>query len=169
MSGDSTGTGWKVFAESLFNLRALMDALDLTKRPPRSPREPLDDLNVLMMARTVDKLRATLPGGNTGSYQVPGLSARLLEALELPEHDLRDAVARAASDEDVARWIAERTDSKEYPQINAMLESRTVGHRRGDAAFEAKYPQAATMAADTKLIDMLVLDDRDAFPNGSTS
>ena len=55
-----------------------MDALDLTKQPPRGPRELLPTLDLLMIARTVDKLRATLPGGNLGSYQIPGFSTRLL-------------------------------------------------------------------------------------------
>ena len=55
-----------------------MDALDLTRRPPRSPREPLSGLDLLMVARTVDKIRATLPGGNIGEYQITGFSSRLL-------------------------------------------------------------------------------------------
>ena len=38
-----------------------------------------------MAARTVDKLRATLPGGNLGEYQITGFSSRLIETLGLPE------------------------------------------------------------------------------------
>ena len=41
-----------------------MTPLDLTKQPPRSPRAPLGHLDLVMAARTVDKIRATLPGGN---------------------------------------------------------------------------------------------------------
>ena len=54
-----------------------------------------------MMARTVDKLRAQLPGGNIGPYKIAGMSLRLLRALEVTEDDLRAAVAQAATDQDV--------------------------------------------------------------------
>ena len=79
-----------------------MDALDLTQQPPRSPRDLLPGLNLLMAARTVDKLRATLPGGNIGEYQITGFSSSLLNALEIPETALRAAIARAESDEQIA-------------------------------------------------------------------
>jgi hypothetical protein len=38
-----------------------------------SPRELLPGLDLSMAARTVDKMRATLPGGNLGSYQITSL------------------------------------------------------------------------------------------------
>ena len=58
-----------------------MEPLDLTQRPPRSPRLLLGDLELLMIGRTVDKLRATLPGGNIGLYKIDGFSSRLLKAM----------------------------------------------------------------------------------------
>ena len=91
-----------------------MEALDLTRRPPRSPRELLPDLDLLMAARTVDKLRATLPGGNLGAYQITGFSSRLLEALDIPEALLREAIAAADSDAKVAAWIREHSDPARY-------------------------------------------------------
>ncbi len=51
-----------------------------------------------MAARTVDKIRATLPGGNIGEYQITGFSSSLLNALGIPEASLRAAIASAASD-----------------------------------------------------------------------
>ncbi len=53
-----------------------MDALDLTTHPPRSPNLRLGGL--LMLARTIDKLRASLPGGNLGVYYIRGFSATML-------------------------------------------------------------------------------------------
>ncbi|MBV9232887.1 MAG: DUF5069 domain-containing protein [Candidatus Eremiobacteraeota bacterium] len=93
-----------------------MDALDLTRRPPRSPREPLADLDLVMLARTVDKLRATLPGGNLGSYQITGFSSHLLERLGIAEAQLRETIARADSDEAVAAWIRAHSDPATYPK-----------------------------------------------------
>ena len=83
-----------------------MDALDLTQRPPRSPRELLPGLDLLMAARTVDKMRATLPGGNIGEYQITGFSSSLLNALEIAEATLRGAIARADTDAQVAIGFA---------------------------------------------------------------
>jgi hypothetical protein len=141
-----------------------MESLNLLLRPPRKPREPLGGLDLLMLARTVDKLRATLPGGDLGSYQMPGLSVRLLEALGISEDALRIAVARAESDDDVAVWIRQHSDPARYREINAALENRRIRDRIDDAAFVAKYPIAATLPRDTPLVDLVVADDADMFP-----
>jgi hypothetical protein len=141
-----------------------MNALDLTKQPPRSPRELLPGLSLLMAARTVDKLRATLPGGNLGEYQITGFSSRLIEALGFPEGALREAIARADSDGDVADWIVRHSDPAKYAEINAALERPTVGERLGDAAFLARYPSARRLAPDASRLDLLVADDNEAFP-----
>jgi hypothetical protein len=45
-----------------------MTALDLTKAPPRSPREELRGL--CMLPRMIDIARAKLPGGDVGEYQI---------------------------------------------------------------------------------------------------
>ncbi|MFY9720272.1 MAG: DUF5069 domain-containing protein [Candidatus Cybelea sp.] len=111
-----------------------MNALDLTKQPPRSPRELLPGLDLLMAARTVDKMRATLPGGNIGSYQITGLRSRLLERLGIVESALREAVANAASDDAVARWIAAHSEAGRYAEINAALERATIGERLDEQA-----------------------------------
>ncbi|HEY6485879.1 MAG TPA: DUF5069 domain-containing protein [Candidatus Cybelea sp.] len=141
-----------------------MNALDLTKQPPRSPRELLPGLSLLMAARTVDKLRATLPGGSLGEYQITGFSSRLIEALGFPEGALREAIARADSDGDIADWIARHSDPSKYAEINAALERPTVGERLGDEAFLARYPAARRLAPDASRLDLLVADDDEAFP-----
>jgi uncharacterized protein DUF5069 len=140
-----------------------MDALDLSQRPPRSPRELLPGLDLLMAARTVDKIRATLPGGNLGEYQITGFSSRLIEKLGFPEAALRAVVAKAASDREVGDWIARHSDPARYAEINAALERPTVGERFDDAAFMARYPVARTLAPETSRLDLLVADDEAAF------
>ncbi len=140
-----------------------MDALDLTQRPPRSPRLLLGDLDLLMLARTVDKLRATLPGGNLGCYQIEGFSARLLNELGIEQDALRDAIADAADDADVAAWVAANTDASRYEAINVALEERKVRDRVGDEAWLGRYPVAKTVPPDTPLMDLLAIDDREMF------
>jgi hypothetical protein len=135
----------------------------LTLRPPRSPREPLSDLDLLMIARTVDKIRATLPGGNIGAYQITGFSSRLLEKLGIAESVLRDVIARADSDAEVAAWIAEHSDPKTYGQINAGFERLTVGERLGDPEFFKRYPIAQKLSPEASRLDLLVADDEELF------
>jgi hypothetical protein len=140
-----------------------MDALDLTKRSPRSPRALLPGLDLLMAARTVDKLRATLPGGNIGDYQITGFSSSLLNALEIPESSLRAAIARADSDAHVADWIREHSDPARYPEINAKFEALTVGERLNDPTFVARYPVAKRLPPESSRLDMLIADDAETF------
>jgi hypothetical protein len=140
-----------------------MNALDLTQRPPRSPRELLPGLDLLMAARTVDKLRATLPGGNIGEYQITGFSSSLLNALEIPEALLRAAIARAESDAEVAAWIREHSNPDRYAEINARLEGRTIGERLNDPQFVRRYPIAARLAPESSRLDLLIADDAEAF------
>jgi len=138
-----------------------MDALDLTKRPPRSPSERLGGL--LMLARTIDKLRATLPGGNIGAYQIPGFSARLMERLGIEEAALREVVAGAKSDDDVVAWVRAHSDPSHYDEINEGLRKRRVADRINDADFNERYPSAKSLPLDMPLIEMLDHDDRAMF------
>jgi hypothetical protein len=140
-----------------------MDALDLTKQPPRAPREMLPGLNLLMMARTVDKLRATLPGGNLGDYKISGFSERVLKALDIDEAAMRDAVAAAKNDGDVAAWVAAHSDASRYDAINATISARKIADIIGDRELMARYPVYATLPPETPLIDALAHDDRAAF------
>jgi len=140
-----------------------MEALDLTKQPPRSPRELLPGLDLLMAARTVDKLRATLPGGNIGEYQITGFSSSLILALDIAEASLRKAIAQAKSDAEIAAWIREHTNPERYPDINAKLEALTVGERLSDPQFVARYPIAKRLPPQSSRLDMLVADDAEAF------
>jgi hypothetical protein len=140
---------------------AAMEPLDLTKHPPRSPRERLGGL--VMLARTIDKLRATLPGGNPGAYYIPGFSSRLLTELRIEEPALRDAVARASNDDDVVQWVRRHSDPSRYDEINAGFENRRIRDRINDADFLPKYPFAKDLPPDMPLLEMLDRDDARLF------
>jgi hypothetical protein len=47
--------------------RIAVTPLDLRTRPPRGPRETI--LGFYFLPRTIDKLRAELPGGNLGAFR----------------------------------------------------------------------------------------------------
>ena len=144
-----------------------MEALDLRTRPPRSPYEELDGL--MLMPRTIDKLRAQLSGGHPGEYYIngpiKGISGYLLERLGISEDELRAAVRDSASEDDVAAWLRKRTDASQYPAINATLRRIKPKHAEDEAWLRAEY--AATIAAHPELdfiVDILVADDRRLYP-----
>lgn len=143
-----------------------MEPLDLTLRPPRSCYAELDGL--LLLPRTIDKLRAFLPGGNPGGYiingRIKGISGYLLERLGVTEGELREAVARAETEEDVAAWLRENTDSTQYPAINSTLRKIKPKHAENPGIFAEIY--AETLAAHPELeriMDIIEADDRRAF------
>jgi hypothetical protein len=116
-----------------------------------------------MLARTVDKIRATLPGGNIGEYQITGFSSSLLNALGISEAELRKVIAEAKSDEEIATWIRAHSDASHYAEINAKLEARTVGERLNDPEFVRRYPSAGNLPPETSRFDHLIADDAEAF------
>lgn len=140
-----------------------MKPLDLRTRPPRSCYEELDGL--MLMPRTIDKLRAQLPAGNPGPYyinaHIKGISGYLLERLGIAEDELREAVRVAASEEAVAAWLREHTDASQYSAINATLRRIKPKHAQDEAWLRNEY--AATLQAHPELqfiVDILDADDR---------
>lgn len=140
-----------------------MNALDLSLVPPRSPRAPLADLDSIMAARSVDKVRATLPGGNLGAYQIQGFTERWLNGLGLAKDDFVQAVTLLATDAEIAAWLRERCTPQQFDEVNRTLVQRVVRDRIDDPDFLPKYPHAASLPLDTPLIDMLDNDDARAF------
>lgn len=144
-----------------------MEPLDLSTRPPRSPYDELDGL--MLMPRTIDKLRALMPGGNPGGYfingPILGMSGFLLGRLSIAQEALAQAVADAATDDDVAAWVRERTDASQYAAINATLRAIKPHHAQDPAVFAGIY--AETLAEHPELdriLDIIVADDRRMFP-----
>jgi hypothetical protein len=143
-----------------------VEPLDLTARPPRSCFEELDGL--MLMPRTIDKMRALLPGGNPGVYlinaHIIGISGYLLNRLGVTEDEFRDAVQDAGSDADVAAWLRSRTDVAQYPAINESLRRLRLKHVEDQEFFRQLY--ADVLAADPQLeyiIDIIEADDRLMF------
>jgi hypothetical protein len=93
-----------------------MKPLDLTKTSPRSPREQL--VGLVFIPRTIDKMRALLPGGDPGKYHVEGASLGLLEGIGVDRAQLQEVVASADSDADVAAWLQEHADLSRCVEIN---------------------------------------------------
>lgn len=141
-----------------------MVALDLRIQPPREPRARLDGL--LFMPRTIDKIRATLPGGDLGPYHVAhGMSALLLRAIAVGFDDLRRAVAWAPHDEGVAAWLREHADTAQYAHVNALLAACRHEHLPPEERkmFDAAYPEYL-LGRYPVVFDLLEADDREIYP-----
>ena len=139
-----------------------MEPLDLTAAPPRSPRVQLDGLAFL--ARTIDKMRANLPGGNSGEYHVDGMSQRMLTIIGIDAAALQDVVARAGSEEEVVAWVRAHADASAYAKATHVMLNRAVSDidpERRDA-FAKKYPGWAAVESG-KLADIIDADDAAAF------
>jgi hypothetical protein len=143
-----------------------MEPLDLTQQPPRSPRAELDGL--MLMPRTIDKLRGFLPGGNPGDYfingKTPGLSQYLLDRLGVALEDLQAIVALAADEDEIAAWLRKHTDASQYPAINATLPRIKPKHAHDPEYFAELY--AHTLATHPELehiLDIIDEDDRRIF------
>ncbi|HET9028817.1 MAG TPA: DUF5069 domain-containing protein [Candidatus Aquilonibacter sp.] len=143
-----------------------MTPLDLTARPPRSCYEELDGL--MLLPRTIDKMRALLPGGKPGVYlinaHIVGISGYLLSRLGVSEDEFREAVAAAHDDTEVAAWLRTRTDASKYAEINAALRKIRRKHVEDQAFFNRMY--ADVLAADPQLeyiFDIVDADDRLMF------
>ena len=140
-----------------------MEALDLTKAPPRSPRLDLDGL--VNLPRSIDKMRAHLPGGNPGVYNIPGFTAIMLEMIGVTENQFREAVAQAKTDDDVAAWLRTHAKTEQYATYNERILNRRVADvkARDPEAFAKRYPISQTRPDIEYMADLLEADDEEMF------
>lgn len=142
-----------------------MEPLDLRIAPPRGPREKL--AGIVYTARLVDKLRASLPGGDLNGYlSVTGFARLWAHYTKIDPSELRDTVAAAASERDVERWIEARLPGVDVDRVNARME-RYDTMRMPDEdreQFEHFYP-AGLRERHTVLFDLLEADDARLYHN----
>lgn len=144
-----------------------MEPLNLRAQPPRSCYVELDGL--MLMPRTIDKLRAMLPGGDPGGYwintRMKGISGYLLERLGISEGDLLDAVGRAQDETEIAAWLAQRTDPQMYESLNQTLRRIRPDHAEDPAYFREIYAETLREHPDLeRIVDIIDADDRRMFP-----
>lgn len=147
-----------------------MMPLDLSVHPPRSPGHEIDGIAVL--ARTIDRARASLPGGNLGQYDpvgAGGLSNLLLHGLGIEPNDFVAVVAESKTEQDIVEWVRERSDVATRLALSARLrQMRLVDvppERR--AYIDAHYPQHIVARSETGF-DLLDNDDRESFEQSTS-
>jgi len=142
-----------------------MEPLDLTKRPPRPTRDTL--LGLMFMPRTIDKLRAELPGGTMGPYlnHDRGFSAYVVRRIGLDMDELRALVGDARDEDEVVAWLRERVDPETVAETNRKLESFTSERMTPDdrALLAERHPVLRERAELTTILDILDAEDARAF------
>jgi hypothetical protein len=124
-------------------------------------------LGFYVLPRTIDKLRAELPGGDPGAYinEERGFSAYVVRRIGLDMNELRQAVAEAPDEAALVEWLAARVDASAAPAINAKLETFVVERMSADDQLlvRSRHPVMATRPDLSKVLDILDADDREAF------
>jgi len=128
-----------------------------------------------MLPRTIDKIRAQLPGGKIGAYTVrgsttllPGLSRVLLDGIGVTEERLLELAHSVSTEEQIADWLLRNTDLSNVASLNQKL----LGRRIEDVlavvpvtTFAKIYSLAENMAKATPMFEVLLEDDRLMFPD----
>jgi hypothetical protein len=147
-----------------------MTPLDLRSQPPRRTRETV--LGFYLLARTIDKLRAELPGGNIGPYvnHDTGFSAYVVRRIGLDMNEFRDAVATATDESALIAWLSSRVDTTSAPALNAKLETFVVDRMSSDdqTLVRERHPVMAVRPDLSKILDILDADDAYTFTDPST-
>ncbi len=146
-----------------------MEPLDLTQRPPRAVRETL--LGAMFLPRTIDKLRAELPGGVMGPYlnHDRGFSAYVVRRLGLDMNEFRGVVGDARDENEVVAWLAQRIDAAMVDETNRKLESFTSDRMTPDdrALLVERHPVLRERPELTSILDVLDAEDARAFQAGA--
>ena len=64
----------------------------------------------------------------------------------------------------MADWIVQHSEPERYAEVNASLEGPTIGERLDDPEFLRRYPIARRLPAESSRLDLLIADDKEAFP-----
>lgn len=142
-----------------------MSPLDLTVHRPRGVRETM--LGFFFLARTIDKLRAELPGGNLGPYlnHDAGFSAYVVRRLGLDMDTFRNVVGDAPDEATVIAWLRERIDPARADELNAKLETFVTERMtpQDQVLVRERHPVLAQQPHLTKILDILEADDELTF------
>lgn len=144
-----------------------MQPLDLTFRPPRHAREKL--AGVMFMPRTIDKLRAEMPGGNIGRYlnREDGISNYMCKRIGIPMAELRATVDAAADEAEVEAWLVARLDPAVVDEANRKLETLTIERLSPEnlAMVKANHPVMDVRPDLVTFFDIFDADDAATYPD----
>ena len=138
---------------------------DLTQTPPRSPRERLGGFVVL--GRAIDKCRAEM-NGKVGEYKYNcPLDQNLFEFKGIDGEQLKQVVANASTDEEIANWLKENGTPKTESEIQEWSDQMDKVSLYDDPEkrewFSEECRKLGLDPASTTLFEWLEADDRASF------
>ena len=140
--------------------------IDLTQRPPRSPRARLG--GYVILPRMLDKGRATLVGKNGEYHYACPLDQRFLSFAGIDPEQLKAQLALDKGDGEILEWIAENSTTKrsewEIAQWSAWVEQRTPGDVETKQYFAGMVAEFSKTREDILTwADLLDVDDYVTF------
>jgi hypothetical protein len=124
------------------------------------PRAELGGITFL--PRSIDKVRAHLPGGNPGPYVLTGGTQMMLETLGIDAEAFRAAVAAATDDDEVVAFVHARTDATKIDRWNAFIAVREP-HGGDRVGALTSYPWLVERPDLRSILDVLEEDDRRTY------
>ncbi len=143
----------------------MINAKDLSKEAPRSPRERIGGYSIL--ARTIDKGRAVL-SGMAGEYQYNCRLDQMLFGFKGLDHkELKRLLATGASDDEVLDWVNSHGTPKTSAEIdqfsNSFEKIRPYDDPELRELFEETYRPLGLDPKTSTIADYLETDDRVSF------
>lgn len=139
--------------------------IDLTQRPPRSPRVRLGGF--VLLPRMLDKCRATLVGKNGEYNYACPLDQRFLNFTGIDPEALKAEVAKGKGDGEILKWVLENARTQCQVTINGWS---TLQENRGPTDIETRdyfnelQKKAAPEREDiASWFDLLDVDDHISF------
>lgn len=140
--------------------------IDLTQRPPRSPRVRLGGFVIL--PRMLDKGRATLNQKNGEYHFNCPLDQRFTSFLKVDADGILDQLKQSKGDGEILEWILAHAENKpgdaEIIQWSAFQENRAPSDSESRDYFQEMHRQAGPERSDiSSWFDLLDLDDYVSF------
>lgn len=140
--------------------------IDLTQRPPRSPRVQLG--GYVTLPRMLDKGRAAVSGKNGDYHYACPLDQRFLSFVGIEAEALKAELAAGKSDSEILAWIEANASHKrtelEIAAWSSYQERRVPADADSRAFFQELHAKAAPKRADIATwFDLLDLDDYASF------
>ena len=140
--------------------------LDLTQRPPRSPRVRLG--GYVLLPRMLDKGRATLAGKNGEYNYACPLDQRFLQFTGIDPEALKSELAKGKGDGGILEWINSHTKraltQADILAWSAYQEQRAPSDLESRQFFHELHSKTAPQREDIATwFDLLDLDDYVSF------
>ncbi len=143
-----------------------LNAKDLTKMTPRSPYERLGGYAII--ARTIDKCRATIEGKN-GEYHFDcPLDNVLFSFKEIKGSDFKNYVQEGHTDDEIVEWIKKNGKARTDAEVKAWSDAFKTDYSyyndpKKKDWFVGECKRLGMDPSKTTLFDYLVEDDRVSY------